>query len=120
MPTQQIAPQEWAYFFDTFSRQYRGRSVDVQILGEDLGVFAMAHNQPLIGITAQVKNGPREIEVMAGDGSANITHVVKQPSQVWIQQGNNGRDSVLKIESREGISVLVEFQGEAPEKARRS
>ena len=52
------------------TRDYRGRTVDVQILGEKLGLYTLAHGQPLIGITAQVKTAPHEIQLMAGDGSA--------------------------------------------------
>jgi hypothetical protein len=94
-------------FFDTFSRHYRGQAVEVQILGENLGVYSIAHGQPLMGITAE--KTPGEIEVMTGDSSGHVTHVIKEPTAVWMQQGNNGKDSALKIEGKDGISVLVEF-----------
>jgi precorrin-6B methylase 2 len=120
MSARQIASEEWAGFFDTFSRHYRGRPVHVQIMGENLGVYSIARSQPLIGITAQNKVGPCEIEVMAGDPAANITHVVKDPAEVWMQQGNNGVDSVLKIASKDGISILIDFRTAAAAKGGRS
>jgi precorrin-6B methylase 2 len=117
MAARRIASHEWAGFFDTFSRHYRGLPVQVQILGENLGVYSIARSQPLIGITAQNKVGPPEIEVIAGDTTANVTHVVKNPDEVWIQQGNNGADSVLKIASKDGISILIDFRSAGPAKA---
>jgi len=117
MAARQIASDEWAGFFDAFSRHYRGRPVQVQILGENLGVYSIAKSQPLIGITAQNKVGPREIEIIAGDTTANLTHVVKNPAEVWMQQGNNGVDSVLKIASKDGISILIDFRTSGPAKA---
>ena len=107
MPARQIASEEWAGFFDMFSRHYRGQAVDVQILGENLGVYSIAHGQPLMGITAE--KTPVEIEVLTGDSTAHVTHVIKDPSAVWMQQGNNGKDSALKIEGKDGISVLIDF-----------
>jgi hypothetical protein len=107
MSARQIACEEWPMFFDTFSRHYRGQLVEVQILGENLGVYSIAHGQPLMGITAE--KTPGEIEVMTGDSSGHVTHVIKDPSAVWMQQGNNGKDSALKIEGKDGISVLVDF-----------
>jgi hypothetical protein len=107
MSTRPIVREEWPMFFDTFSRHYRGQAVEVQILGENLGVYSIAHGQPLMGITAE--KTPAEIEVMTGDSSAHVTHVIKDPKAVWMQQGNNGKDSALKIDGKDGISVLVDF-----------
>jgi precorrin-6B methylase 2 len=110
MSARKIASEEWTDFFDTFSRHYRGRPVQVQIMGEKLRVYSIARSQPLIGITTQDKAGPCEIEVIAGDTTASITHVVRDPAEVWMQQGNNGVDSVLKIASKDGTSILIDFR----------
>jgi len=117
MSARQIASAECAGFFDMFSRHYRGRPVQVQIMGENLGVYSIARGQPLMGITAQTKVDPREIELIAGDTAASITHVVRDPAEVWMQQGNNGVDSVLKIASKDGTSILIDFRNGTAGKA---
>jgi hypothetical protein len=109
MSARQIDRVEWAAFFDTFSRHYRGRPVDVQILGENLGLYALAQGQSLVGITAQLNNPPHDVEIIAGDALAHISHSIREPTEVWVDQGKSGRDSSLKIASKDGTMVLLQL-----------
>jgi nucleotide-binding universal stress UspA family protein len=117
MPARQITREEWAAFFDTFSRHYRGRFVDVQILADNLGLYRLVEGQPLVGITAQLNDAPGEIEVIAGEGMVHVTHVIREPSQVWVEQGKNGHDSSLKIVSGDGTAILIQFAVAEPRAA---
>jgi nucleotide-binding universal stress UspA family protein len=109
MSARQIDWTQWAAFFDAFSRHYRGLPVDVQILGDNLGLYALAQGQPLIGITAQLNNPPHDIELIAGDSLAHVSHIIREPTEVWVDQGKSGRDSSLEISSKDGTTVLLQL-----------
>jgi len=54
------------------------------------------------------------IEIMVGEEAGDhITHIISAPESVLLEQSDDARRSVLKIESDDGIMTLVRFYAEA-------
>jgi hypothetical protein len=114
MTTRELQPDEWAMFFDCFSRRLRGRPVTVLVGDSDAATHAVARRLPLVGVTAEQSEGRvRSIEVLTGaPGSPpaeHVSHVVRSPSAVRIGQVSNGEDEVLIIQSATDPTTFVDF-----------
>jgi hypothetical protein len=109
MPTQEILRDEWAQYFEEFSRRHQGWLVTVEILALDIGDQVQVRNLPLEGITVAT-NDEDEMTIIAGRRpDARISHTICAPLRVWIKQNEQGADEALEIESRTG-AVLVRFR----------
>lgn len=75
------------------------------------GEHLLADRLPLVGITAEPREGsPEAIEVMLGDSTVqNIVHVVRRPTRVRVAQVGNGEDDQLTIETASGETARVDF-----------
>jgi hypothetical protein len=113
MDTRTIPPDQWATFFDQFSRLHQGKPVRVQSLGRDEGVQATVREAPLLGITQECRGGTaadaRKIWIMTGDPSgAHASHAIERPSCVRVAEWNDGYSAALDITSADGSAVLLE------------
>lgn len=110
MPTQEILREEWARYFEEFSRRHEGWLVTVEILGLDIGDQVQVRNLPLEGIVVERSDNGDEMTVIAGSRpGARISHTITAPSRVWVKQNEQGADEALEIESPSG-AVLVRFK----------
>ena len=112
MMTRELAPEEWAAFFDAFSRRFRGRHMTIEVaVAADADFRTLADRLPLLGITSEPAAAPTEsIQVMLGDSPVqNVVHVIRQPSRVLVAQVSNGEDDRLTIESATGETTRVDF-----------
>ena|SRR5438270_7560212 len=108
----EIPRDEWAEFLETFSRQHEGWLVTVEVLGAEIGTQVEAEEKPLAGITAEQKGGSENsISVTVGLTPAErVTHNIQAPTQVRIEQTENGADMALQIESAGGVTTLVRLR----------
>ncbi|HLF82777.1 MAG TPA: DUF5335 family protein [Blastocatellia bacterium] len=110
MPTQEILRDEWALYFEEFSRRHQGWLVTVEILGLDIGDQVQVRNLPLEGITVETNDDGDEMTIIAGSRpDARISHTICAPLRVWVKQNEQGADEALEIESPAG-AVLVRFR----------
>lgn len=110
MPTQEILRDEWAPYFEQFSRQHEGWLVTVEILGLDIGDQVQVRNLPLEGIVVESTDAGDQMTIIAGSRpGARISHTISSPSRVWIKQSAQGADEALEIESPSG-AVIVRFR----------
>ena len=110
--TRELAPEEWAFFFDGFSRRFRGRRMTLEVaVTADTEARTVADRLPLVGITAEPAAAPADsIQVMLGESPVeNVVHVVRQPSRVLVAQVRNGEDDRLIIESATGETTCVDL-----------
>ena len=114
MPTQEISRDEWARFFEAFSRRHQGWLVTVEMLGLDIGDQVQVRNLPLEGITVETNESDAdEITIIAGNRpDARISHTICAPLRVWVKQNEQGADEALEIETPAG-AVLVRFRSVA-------
>ena len=113
MDTRDLSPDEWAHFFDGFSRRFRGQRMTLRVAAHEGHTDRLlAQRLPLLGIVAEPRDGhkpPDSIEVMLGDTTAeNVVHVVHQPTRVRVAQITRGEDEQLIIEAATGETALLE------------
>jgi hypothetical protein len=108
----EIPREEWAEFLDSFSRQHEGWLVTVEVLGSEIGAQVEAEEKPLEGITAELKDGGEgSISITIGLTPAeHVTHNIKAPTHLRIEQAKNGADLALQIESEGGATTLVRLR----------
>jgi hypothetical protein len=110
MPTREILRDEWARYFEEFSRRHQGWLVTVEILGLDIGDQVQVRNLPLEGIIVETNDDGDEMTIIAGSRpDARISHTICGPLRVWVKQNEQGADEALEIESPAG-AVLVRFR----------
>ncbi len=121
MPTQEVPHYEWTRFFDEFSRRHQASLVTVEMTGQSIGHQVQVRDLPFEGITVEPNEiGEDEIAITAGARpEAHISHTVRLPRRVWLEQNDEAEDEAIEIESFGG-NVLVSFrsraQTELPEK----
>ena len=112
MPTREIPREEWTAFLDSFSRQHAGWLSTVEVLGSAIGAQIEVREQPLSGISADLKGGKRDsISILVGDRSDNhVTHIIHAPSHVRLKETEEGAHEALQIESERGVTTLLRFR----------
>jgi hypothetical protein len=112
MKTQEIPRNEWPAFLDSFTRRYEGWLADLEVFGSEIGSQIEEEELPLAGITAELGNGkPDRIAIMFGvDPNDHITHTITAPSQVSVEQTDEGADAALAIKAPDGTTTLLRFR----------
>jgi len=85
--------------------------VSLEIVGPSLGAQPQIRELPLRGITAET-DSPRPVITIAAaqaDGE-QITHVIHAPTEVQIEQTNEGADVALQIRSGDGTASILRFR----------
>jgi|KBSMisStaDraftv2_1062788.scaffolds.fasta_scaffold12218_1 hypothetical protein len=112
MQTKEIQQSDWREFFDNFSRTYQGSAVGIEILGLEIGAQTEETGLALEGITAESdEKSDDTIVIMVGaNADDHITHSVRRPTQVSLEQTDEGLDLALAIKGADGCTVLLRFQ----------
>jgi hypothetical protein len=110
MRTQEIPRNEWPEFFNSFTRRHEGWRVTLELFGPEIGDQIEGRDLAFEGITAEMADGGAKIEIMIGaDPDDHITHVVTAPTQVSLEQTDEGADTALLIKSADNVSSLLRF-----------
>jgi hypothetical protein len=111
MATQEIQQNQWTVFLDDFSRQHEGWLASVEVMAADIGAQLEVENLPLEGITVASKQSePETIAISLGKTPEDhITHTIKDPTHLWLEQAAAGANAALEIESDE-VKVLLRFR----------
>ncbi len=109
MPTREISHDEWADFFDNFSRDHRGWPVTLDVHRKDIGAQTEARDLPLEGITYDVKSDSgEEVSIMIGDDAQqHIVRTIAEARRVRVKQDDNGTDEAVEIESAAGTRSVI-------------
>ncbi len=112
MRTREISRSEWPEFFDSFSRQHEGWLVALEVFGTDIGVQVEERELAFEGIVAELDEVQGdEIAIMIGaKPDDHITHSISRPTQVSLEQTDEGADVALAINSADGVTALVRFR----------
>ena len=112
MKTQEIPRDEWTYFFDSFSRKHEGWLVSLEIFSPEIGAQVEERELALEGITDEwdEKEG-NTIMIMTGvKPDDHVTHSIIRPTQVSLEQTDEGADAALAIKSGDGVTTLLRFR----------
>jgi hypothetical protein len=108
MKTREIPREEWVKFFNNMSRRQEGWQVGLEVFSPEIGDQVEERNMFLAGLAAEVTNDGANIEIMlGGKATSHVTHVVKAPVLVELQQTDFGEDAALKIQSADGTTSLL-------------
>src|SRR5688500_10362723 len=112
MPTREIPRSEWPAFFDSFSRQHDGWLSTIEVLGTDFGAQIEAHEQPLAGVTADLRGGDQDVvSILIGTApDKHIAHMIHAPTHVRVKETEGGAHEALQIESEGGATTLLSFR----------
>ena len=112
MKTKEISRSEWPEFFDSFSRQHEGWLVTLEILGSEIGAQVEERQLAFEGIVAEWDEVQGdEMAIMIGAmPDDHITHSISRPTQVSLEQTDEGADAALAIKSADGATALLRFR----------
>jgi hypothetical protein len=111
MSTREIPRTEWVAFFDSFSRQHEGWRITLEVFGLDIGDQIEERELALEGVTAELADGGDKIEIMIGaKPDDHITHTISAPTQLSLEQTDEGADLVLAIKAADGTMTLLRFR----------
>ena len=107
MPTMEIPRDEWSLFFDSFSLRHRGWLVSLDVKDNPVFKRPEANELPLEGISADVKAAENVISISVGhEGYDRLSHAVKEPTTVRLEQTADGYDKAIEIDSHSGKTYL--------------
>jgi nucleotide-binding universal stress UspA family protein len=110
-----IAREAWDAEFKRVSLAYSGKTTTMAVLRDDLGTQREAAGLPFMGLTADLRNGHDEIEVMlASAGGSHLTHVIPHPREVRLHEDDARQDVELVIVGGDGSTTLLDVGGNAP------
>ena len=112
MKTKEILKSEWPEFFDSFSRQHEGWLVTLEILGSDIGAQVEERELAFEGIVDEWDevHGNQIVIMMGNRPDDHITHAISRPTQVSLEETEEGADAALAIKSADGVTALVRFR----------
>ena len=112
MKTEEIPKDEWSGFFDTFSRKHDGWLVTLDIFGPEIGAQVVERGIALEGITNEWDQTEGNIiRIMTGvKPDDHVTHSIAHPTQVSLEQTDEGADAALAIKSEDGVTTLLRFR----------
>ena len=112
MRTREISRSEWPEFFDSFSCQHEGWLVTLEILGLEIGAQVEERELAFEGIVAERDEVQGdEIAIMIGaKPDDHITHSISRPTEVSLEQTDEGADAALAIKSADGVTALLRFR----------
>lgn len=112
MRTKEISRNEWPEFFDSFSRQHEGWLVTLEILGTDIGAQVEGRELAFEGILVEWDevHGNQIAVILGTKPDDHVTHNIRHPTQVSLEQTDEGADAALAIRSLDGTTALLRLR----------
>ncbi|HET9468567.1 MAG TPA: DUF5335 family protein [Vicinamibacterales bacterium] len=106
----EVPRRQWSDRLYEFSRRHQGWPVALDILGESIGAQCEFGLLSLAGVTAEPSDGGMiAITAMLPDGGF-LTHRVREPMHLFIEETDAGVDAALQIESADGTKAILRFR----------
>ena len=112
MRTKQIPKDEWPNFFDAFSRQHKDWLVTLEMFGTEFGAQIQEREMVFGGIVDESDEVlGNQIAIMFGEKpDDHVTHSIRRPTEVNLEQTDEGTHGVLAITSADGVMALMRFR----------
>ncbi|MDQ5845115.1 MAG: DUF5335 domain-containing protein [Acidobacteriota bacterium] len=112
MKTKQIPRDEWPKFFDSFSRQHEGWLATLDIFATEIGAQVEERELAFEGIVDEWDEalGHQIMIMMGAKPDDHITHTIGRPTNVSVEQTDEGADVALAITSEDGAMALLRFR----------
>lgn len=109
---QEIPKEHWANYLDALSNREKNRAVNVRVEGVEYGDQPLSRGMNLVGISCEEKGSEKdavEITLACGEFNENITHMVRHPEHIYIEEGDDGQVKVVDIEDVDHVKTLIFF-----------
>jgi hypothetical protein len=112
MKTRKIPRTDWPKFFDSFSRQHEGWLATLEIFATEIGAQVEEHEMAFEGFVDEWNEalGNQIIIMMGAKHDDHITHTIAHPTNVSLEQTDEGADVALAITSEGGAVTLLRFR----------
>ena len=112
MKTKRIPRSDWPKFFDSFSRQHEGWLASLEIFATEIGAQVEERELAFEGIVDEWDEalGNQIIIMMGAKSDDHITHTISRPTNVSLEQTDEGADVALAITSEAGAMALLRFR----------
>lgn len=102
MQTREISKHNWQGFFDQVSRVLKGKLIQIEVGGLELGAQIEVTKLSLNGLTYDAKD---DAFIVSSD---EIEHVIRSPQQIFIADGSDGINS-LKVCAADETEQIINF-----------
>ena len=111
MITQQIPTNEWAGFFENFSRKHEGALVSLQVISLDIGAQVEQRELALQGLSHELDGSARStvIIMMGSRPDQHVTHSITRPTEVNVEKTDEGTDIAISIKDADGNTALLQL-----------
>jgi hypothetical protein len=100
-----IDRSEWPAFTDRFSLKNEKRAVTVEVLSAELGDEFFAEGAPFLALDYDPKS--REaLLISVGESESPSTHVISDPTELWVEENEVGVDMALEVVSDAGRAIV--------------
>lgn len=111
MHTREIAPQNWRATLEQVGLSHDGSLVSVEVRSRTTGAQPQVLEWPLTGLSTEWTGARPVIAIMLGQGSQpHVTHVIDNPTRVYVERTDEGADTALEIESGDGMKTILRFR----------
>jgi len=109
--TLEIPKEAWEDYLTSLSNREQAHPVRIRIEGTELGDQVLADSMPLVGISLERKGSEANaIEVtLAHKDDSNLTHMIRTPERVYVEEGDDGQVMVVDIEDTMRVKTLIFF-----------
>ena len=107
MHTREIPKETWKSFLESFSLQHELWRVSLDMVDQEQEAHAEIRELPLIAIG--MSGDDFLITLRNYDGTA-MTHVVRVPEHLWLEETEEGAHKSLQIQSCHGIRTIISFR----------
>jgi len=107
--TREIPRDAWDTFFSRFSDDHETQFVAVEVMGQDIGAQVEGRTLLLSGVSRAAEDGESLALMFDSVNGEHLTHMVNNPTHVWVQRAPDNTDEALEIESADGTRTLVRF-----------
>ena len=102
----EIPRQEWGSTLRRFSEIHEGWLASVEVCSPEMGSLPEIMNLPLLGVSFET-NHHTTVFISAGPSyEYHVTHAVQQPTRIWLERADDGRDVGLEVEAQ-GVTTVV-------------
>ncbi len=110
--TTEIPREGWGKFFTRFNHDHETQLVAVEVFGREIGAQVEGRSLLLGGISAGDDNSDSLVMMFDSVDGEHLTHMVNNPTHIWLQRAADNTDETLEIESADGTKTLVRFPDE--------
>jgi hypothetical protein len=103
MSTLKIEKARWTEYFDHLSNVTDSQLIKIEVINMEIGDQTEVENTPFNGISYD------EIDDIISVQAGSVGHMVNQPTQVYVLEGDEGLES-MEITDAEGTKNILSFK----------